>query len=316
MKSKPHEQQSKALICDFLSANNLIKLRKRSSQKQCGQPVVKLERLNDAEVKKLNTFLVWLQNHYDYSQHSLQSYMYSLADFFSYFQNFSEANVRAYINDMEANRKYKPSTVALRMTALKMYAQSLGKAISIKRRKMSRNLNTENVPSEREYRKLLDYLRNRSIKDYLIVRVLATTGARHSELLMMRWEDILKGELVLKGKGAKFRRFFFTRELIQEVQASQLHGYIEASRFSPGGVRSDRCLGEHMKQWADACGIDRSKLHPHAFRHFFAKMYLKSNKDVVQLAELLGHESIDTTRIYLQKTKDEQQRDFNKTVAW
>ena len=64
------------------------------------------------------------------------------------------------------------------------------------------------------------------------------------------------------------------------------------------------------------CGIDSKKMHAHAFRHFFAKMFLKKTKDVIQLADLLGHGSVDTTRIYLQKSYDEQQREFNKNVTW
>ena len=67
---------------------------------------------------------------------------------------------------------------------------------------------------------------------------------------------------------------------------------------------------------AQLCGIDSRKMHAHAFRHFFAKMFLKKNKDVIQLADLLGHGSVDTTRIYLQKSYDEQKRDFNRNVTW
>ena len=71
-----------------------------------------------------------------------------------------------------------------------------------------------------------------------------------------------------------------------------------------------------MKVWGEKAGVDRSKMHPHAFRHFFAKMYLKNSKDVIQLADILGHGSVDTTRIYLQKTKQEQMKDINKNVKW
>ena len=71
-----------------------------------------------------------------------------------------------------------------------------------------------------------------------------------------------------------------------------------------------------MKNWGKACGIDPKKMHPHAFRHFFAKMFLKKNKDVIQLADLLGHGSVDITRIYLQKSYDEQKREFNRSVTW
>lgn len=73
---------------------------------------------------------------------------------------------------------------------------------------------------------------------------------------------------------------------------------------------------QHLKVWGKHCGIDSKKMHAHAFRHFFAKMFLKKNKDVIQLADLLGHGSVDTTRIYLQKSYDEQKKDFNRNVTW
>ena len=57
-------------------------------------------------------------------------------------------------------------------------------------------------------------------------------------------------------------------------------------------------------------------MHAHAFRHFFAKMFLEKNKDVIQLADLMGHENIDTTRIYLQKSYEEQKKEFNRSVTW
>ena len=90
-------------------------------------------------------------------------------------------------------------------------------------------------------------------------------------------------------------------------------GTVATGRF---GTLTERGLNQHMKLWADKCGIDRRKMHPHAFRHFFAKMFLKKNKDVVQLADLMGHGSIDTTRIYLQRSYEEQKRDFNRNVTW
>jgi len=71
-----------------------------------------------------------------------------------------------------------------------------------------------------------------------------------------------------------------------------------------------------MKEWGKRAGVDSSKMHPHAFRHFFAKMYLANSKDVVHFADILGHHSVDTTRLYLQKTKSEQIKEFNRNVNW
>ena len=133
---------------------------------------------------------------------------------------------------------------------------------------------------------------------------MGTTGARLSEFQRFTWEDIISGEVTLKGKGNKYRRFFFQKQLQQEAKVyAKEHGktgIFAVGRFGP----------------ITQCGIDSKKMHAHAFRHFFAKMFLKKNKDVIQLADLLGHGSVDTTRIYLQKSYDEQKKDFNRNVTW
>lgn len=123
----------------------------------------------------------------------------------------------------------------------------------------------------------------------------------------------------LAKEGNKYRRFFFQKQLRQEAMAYMKEngktGLLAVGKF---GALTQRGFSQHLKAWGKHCGIDSRKMHAHAFRHFFAKMYLKKskNKDVVQLADLLGHGSVDTTRIYLQKSYDEQKRDFNQSVTW
>ena len=146
---------------------------------------------------------------------------------------------------------------------------------------------------------------------------MGTTGARLSEFQQFTWEDIISGEVTLKGKGNKYRRFFFQKQLQQEAKIYAKEygktGIFAVGRFGP---ITQRGFSQHLKAWGKHCGIDSRKMHAHAFRHFFAKMFLKKNKDVIQLADLLGHGSVDTTRIYLQKSYDEQKKDFNRNVTW
>ena len=63
-------------------------------------------------------------------------------------------------------------------------------------------------------------------------------------------------------------------------------------------------------------GIPESHLHPHAFRHRFALNFISVHKDISMLSDLLGHESIETTRIYLKKTADEQKNLIDLIVNW
>ena len=184
---------------------------------------------------------------------------------------------------------------------------------------MRRTLCVENVPTEKEYNKLLDYLLTKDNKDYYYhVKVLATTGVRVSEFLQLTWENIAAGEVLLKGKGGKYRRILFKKDLQKEIleymEANGRSGLFATNR--QGDLLSKRGMATRLRKWGEHCGISKEKMHPHAFRHFFAKMFLKKCKDVVQLADLLGHGSIDTTRIYLQRSNDEQKRDYNRNVTW
>lgn len=158
---------------------------------------------------------------------------------------------------------------------------------------------------------------------YWLVRIAATTGARMSELQQLTWGHLRKGEAYLGCKGRKWRYIFFPKQLIVDAtKYADEKGYpderlvsMSTNRTSDSPV-SSRGIGQSLGIFASRCGYPKHKAHMHAFRHFFAKMYITKTKDVVQLANLMGHSSVDTTRIYMQKTKAEHIRDVNKFVSW
>lgn len=253
----------------------------------------------------------------DYSPHTVDIYHTSLKQYFEYANLINMENCKRFIRTLE-EKSLSPQTIRLRITALEKFSKWLKKPIELKRPKMKRKLDVNNVPTEEEYNRLLDFLKTKSNKDYyFFIKVLGTTGARLSEFQQFTWEDIAIGEVVLKGKGNKYRRFFFQKQLQQEVKdyikETGKSGTLAVGRYGP---LTQRGFSQHLKAWGKHCGIDSRKMHAHAFRHFFAKMFLKKNKDVIQLADLLGHGSVDTTRIYLQKSYDEQKKDFNRNVTW
>lgn len=71
-----------------------------------------------------------------------------------------------------------------------------------------------------------------------------------------------------------------------------------------------------MRKYAEEYGIDPKVVYPHSFRHRFAKNFLAKYNDIALLADLMGHESIETTRIYLRMTAGEQHNIVNKVVTW
>ncbi len=71
-----------------------------------------------------------------------------------------------------------------------------------------------------------------------------------------------------------------------------------------------------MVYGATGAGIPLAVVHPHSFRHRFAKNFIEKYNDIALLADLMGHESIETTRIYLRMTASEQQKIVDKVVTW
>ena len=71
-----------------------------------------------------------------------------------------------------------------------------------------------------------------------------------------------------------------------------------------------------LKRMAEKYGIDPALVHPHAFRHLFARNFIDKVGDVSLLADLLGHSSIETTRIYLRRTGEEQKAIVERAVDW
>ncbi len=300
-------------ICDLLSFVGVGYNRKEKKIK----PLEKLSAISEKNRALLNNFIVWLTDNNDYSHHTIDIYYTSLKKYFEYANDVSMDNCKRFVKMLEDNG-FSPQTIRLRITALEKFSKWIKKPVELKRPKIKRKLDVGNVPTEVEYNRLLDYLKTKPNRDYyFFIKVLGTTGARLSEFQQFTWEDIISGEVTLKGKGRKYRRFFFQKQLSKEAKEYAL-SHAKTGLFAVGkfGPMTQRGLSQAMKVWGDHCGIDRKKMHPHAFRHFFAKMFLNKNKDVIQLADLLGHGSVDTTRIYLQKSYDEQKRDFNKHVTW
>lgn len=300
-------------ICDLLAFLGIGYKKKEVKVRS----LEKLSSISERNRELLNSFILWLTENNDYSPHTVDIYYTSLKQYFEYANEVNMENCKRFIRTLE-EQSLSPQTIRLRITALEKFSKWLKKPIELKRPKMKRKLDVNNVPTEEEYNRLLEYLKTKANRDYnFFIKVLGTTGARLSEFQQFTWEDMAIGEVTLRGKGNKYRRFFFQRQLRQEAMAYMKEngktGLLAVGKFGP---LTQRGFSQHLKAWGKHCGIDSRKMHAHAFRHFFAKMFLKKNKDVIQLADLLGHGSVDTTRIYLQKSYDEQKKDFNRNVTW
>ena len=178
----------------------------------------------------------------------------------------------------------------------------------------------ENGISEADYEYFKTCLkRDDELVWYFVIRFLAATGARVSELIQIKVEHIKLGYLDLYSKGGKLRRIYIPKALQNEALSwlndkHQESGFIFLNKY--GDRITTRGISGQLKKLAVRYGIDPVVIYPHSFRHRFAKSFLERCNDIAFLADLMGHESIETTRIYLRKTSTEQRAIVDEVIDW
>ncbi len=216
---------------------------------------------------------------------------------------------------------FKPKTVNLRIQALNKYLEYLRKPrLRLKSVKVQQRTYLENVISNADYIFLKNKLKKEDNQEwYFVVRFLAATGARVSELVQLKVEHVNVGYYDIYTKGGKIRRLFIPKKLRDEAQVwlstnKRESGYLFLNRF--GERITTRGIAQQLKNFAVKYGLNPKVVYPHSFRHRYAKNFLEKFNDISLLADLMGHESIETTRIYLRRTASEQQAIIDKVITW
>ena len=255
----------------------------------------------------------------DLARNTVASYVWTVNHFISNYGEFNKENLLAYKGFLMEH--FKPQTVNLRLQGINKYLEFIRKdKLKMKFVKVQQKNFLENVISDADYKFLKRKLRSDGYQEwYFVVWFMGATGARISELLKIKAEHVEVGYLDLYSKGGKTRRLYIPKRLRVEakewLQGESLYsGYIFRNRY--GGVISARGIAQQLKHFAEQYGLDPKVVYPHSFRHRFAKNFLEKYNDIAFLADLMGHESIETTRIYLRRTATEQQAIVDKVVTW
>ena len=253
------------------------------------------------------------------SENTISSYTFAIKQFSEKYAEITRRNLRQYKVWLIEN--YKPKTVNLRLRAINCYLEFIGKSTwKLPFVKVQQKTFLENVISEADYEYFKNCLkRDNEIFWYFVIRFLAATGARVSELIQIKVEHIQLGHLDLYSKGGKLRRIYIPKLLQEEAlswlnEKNQESGFIFLNKY--GERITPRGISGQLKKFAEKYNIDKAVVYPHSFRHRFAKNFLERCNDIAFLADLMGHESIETTRIYLRKTATEQREIVDQIVNW
>ena len=144
----------------------------------------------------------------------------------------------------------------------------------------------------------------------LIMQTICGTGIRVSELKFINVEAAKRGEATVTCKG-KTRSIFIVRELQKRlIRYAKEHGIESGAIFitSSGKPISRTNVWREMKSLCEQANVDPRKVFPHNLRHLFARVFYGIEKDIAKLADILGHSSINTTRIYIISTGTEHRR--------
>ena len=166
-----------------------------------------------------------------------------------------------------------------------------------------------------EYERLLDAAKSKKNERlYYLMQTICSSGIRVSELKSITIEAVKERRAIIKCKG-KMRIVILPKELCK-----MLAEYSKEQKITSGpvfvtktGKPLDRsAIWKMMKQLCESAGVPKEKVFPHNLRHLFARTYYTIQKDIVRLADILGHSSINTTRIYTMETGDIHRRQIQK----
>ena len=213
---------------------------------------------------------------------------------------------------------YRPISVNAMLAAVNKFFTCMGREdCKVKYLKLQRQMfrKSEKDLSKEEYQRLVQAAHEKGdLRMELILETICATGIRVGELKSITVEAVRAGvaEIALKGK---IRTILLPHRLCRKLQKYAKQQKIALGKIfltQDGLPVSRQSIWTRMKALCEAAGVERSKAFPHNLRSLFARSFYGSCHDVVRLADVLGHSSIETTRIYLMSTGKEYLRQLDK----
>lgn len=212
---------------------------------------------------------------------------------------------------------YQVRTVNGKISAINSFLEFIESDFRVKFLRVQKNVFVEEKRelTENDYKKLLHVAKQQGRERlYHIMLTMAGTGIRVSELRFITVETVRKGKAQINMKG-KNRVILIQNELRKKLlyyigREGVKHGCIFQTKNGEPVDRSN--IYHELKRLCEAAHVKKEKVFPHNFRHLFARTFYKVEKNLSHLADILGHSSIETTRIYITASEGVYKRTLNK----
>lgn len=272
--------------------------------------------INDEKISEFRSKLVCAEKR----AQTIEKYMRDIKKF----QIFAEGKILtkqllvSYKEWLEKSGRYKVTSINSYLAAVNSYCEAMGwNELHIKMIKVQRDafIPEEKEITQREYERLVNAALKRGDERLaLIIETLASTGIRISELQYITVEILKSGMADIYNKG-KARRILLPTKLQEILKAfakknNIKKGVIFRTKSNKPIHRSN--VWKMMKGICKEARVNQRKVFPHNMRHLFARIFYSMKKDIVKLADVLGHSSMETTRIYIKSTGKEHKRQLDK----
>lgn len=277
-----------------------------------------MEEIKNKTPEELETYRLWLMKE-EKSGLTIEKYIRDIARFLAFAQNrpVTKEVVMEY-RDSLISRQYAVSSINSMLVALNRYFDYLGlPGLRVKLLKFQRAIfcPEEKELTREEYLRLVREAGKRGDKELsLILQTIASTGIRIGELKDITVSAVKEGKATVRSKN-KSRTVFLPGKLRKYLLQYSRERRIEAGPVfqTRKGEAVNRCsVWRKMKELCRGAGVESGKVFPHNLRHLFARAYYQLEKDIAKLSDLLGHSSIETTRIYIMTSGREHRRQMEK----
>ncbi len=268
--------------------------------------------------KLLTEFTTYLVEE-ERSQATIEKYERDIRHFMAYIgegEKITREKVLAYKQSLLT--EYQVASANSMLAAVNQFLQYIGAfEFKVKRLKVQQSAfrDEEKDLTEHEYKRMVQKAYDKgNMRLALIMETICSTGIRIGELEYFTVNSVKKGKVQIHNKG-KIRII-----LLPQVLQKKLLCYISKQKIksgsvfvTSGGKAVDRSnIWREMKRLGIEIKVLEKKIFPHNLRHLFAKIYYQAYKDLISLADILGHSSVETTRIYTMTTGKEYRRRIDK----
>ena len=257
--------------------------------------------------------------HEEHSAGTIEKYLRDIKAFFSWLtgREVSKENAAGW-KEYLTGMSYVPVTINSMLSAVNGFLHFMGwEECRVKFLHIQRKMFREQAKEldRNEYMQLLHTAKVQGKERLrLLMETICSTGIRVSEVKYITVEAILSGRTDISLKG-KIRTILLPQKLCRKLRKyAKKHGILKGQIFiaKNGNSLSRTQIWKEMKALCESAGVESSKVFPHNLRHLFASSFYNACKDIVRLADVLGHSCIETTRIYLVTTGAEHARQLER----